>query len=383
MLQYAKISIDLKRENGFLAEMRSQTMADNNTSVNEFLAELDNEYEQAQKTLKEIDMMLDQSQAELSKLIQRNTAANTQLQQIQNQFDTIPRSDIRQIYNAAIDSQQRMLVMRSQLEKLQNDQANLKRRVLLIDQVRDFFPDQPLLNKPGNKGYIGASSSGDGFSTLEMMVNSQETERQRLSRQMHDGPAQALSNFIVQTEIAARLFEIDKEKAKNELENLKGAAMSTFQKVRNFISELRPMMLDDLGLFPTIKKYIEIVKDQHGVDVNLSITGQDRRFEPFLEVMVFRALQELMGNAVRHNQDQPVKVQINTQIALDENQIKISVSDNGKGFNSDEVSSGTGVGLKLIRDRVEMLGGFYDVDSAVGQGCRVSLTIPIIYSEFE
>ncbi len=356
-------------------------MADNNTSVNEFLTELENEYEQAQKTLKEIEMMLDQSQSELSKLIQRNTSANSHLQQIQNQFDTIPRTDIRQAYNSAINSQQRMLVMRSQLEKLQNDQANLKKRVLLIDQIREFFPDQPLLNKPGKMGQGGLTGSGDGLSMLEMMINSQETERQRLSRQMHDGPAQALSNFIVQTEIAARLFEIDKEKAKNELENLKGAAMSTFQKVRNFISELRPMMLDDLGLFPTIKKYIEIIKDQHGADVNLSINGQDRRFEPFLEVMAFRALQELMGNAVRHNQDQPVKIQINTQIALDENQIKIAVSDNGKGFNPDDVSSG--LGLKLIRDRVEVLGGFYDIDTAVGQGCRVSLTIPIISSEFD
>lgn len=358
-------------------------MADNTTSVNEFLTDLENEYEQAQKALKEIDMMLDQSQSELSKLIQRNTSANSHLQQIQNQFDTIPRSDIRLAYNSAIDSQQRMLVMRSQLEKLQNDQTNLKRRVSLIDQIRQFFPDQPLLNKSGKTGQLGSYGGGDGFSVLKMMINSQETERQRLSRQMHDGPAQALSNFIVQTEIAARLFEIDKEKAKNELENLKGAAMSTFQKVRNFISELRPMMLDDLGLFPTIKKYVELFKDQHGVDVNLTINGQDRRFEPFLEVMIFRALQELMGNAVRHNQDQPVKVQISTQIALDENQIKIAVSDNGKGFNQEESSSESGLGLKLIRDRVEMLGGFYDIDTAAGQGCRVSLTIPIISSELE
>ena len=358
-------------------------MAENVTKIEDFLSELDNEHEQAQKLLKEIDMMLDQSQSELSKLIQRNTSANSHLQQIQNQFDSIPRSDIRQAYNSALDSQQRMLVMRSQLEKLQNDQANLKKRIYLIEQIREFFPDQPMLGKPGKIGSIGSVGSGDGLSVLEMMINSQETERQRLSRQMHDGPAQALSNFIVQTEIAARLFEIDKEKAKNELENLKGAAMSTFQKVRNFISELRPMMLDDLGLIPTIKKYVEIFKDQHGNDIKLSINGQDRRFEPYLEVMTFRALQELLGNAVRHNQDQPVKVQISTQIAIDENQIKVSVSDNGKGFNSDEILSGTGLGLKLIRDRVEMLGGFFDIDSALGQGCRVSLTIPIITAELE
>jgi len=356
-------------------------MAEKMTNVDDFLTDLDNEREQALKSLKEIELMLEQSQSELSKLIQRNTSANSHLQQIQNQFDSIPKSDIRLAYNAALDSQQRMLVMRSQLEKLQNDQSNLKKSVHIIEKIREFFPDQPLLGKSGRINTLGTAGSGDGFSVLEMMINSQETERQRLSRQMHDGPAQALSNFIVQTEIAARLFEIDKEKAKTELENLKGSAMSTFQKVRNFISELRPMMLDDLGLIPTIRKYVEIFKDQHGVDVNLSINGPDKRFEPFIEVMVFRALQELMGNAVRHNQDQAVKVQISTQIVLDDNQIKISVSDNGKGFNTDEVPGSSGLGLKLIRDRVEMLGGFYDIDSAIGQGCRVSFTIPIISSD--
>jgi two-component system sensor histidine kinase DegS len=353
-------------------------MAGNVSSVNDFLSELESEYEQAQKTLKEIDMMLDQSQSELSKLIQRNTSASTHLQQIQNQFDTVPRIDIKQAYNSALDSQQRMLVMRSQLEKLQNDQSNLKKRVMLIDEIRQFFPDQPLIGKTSKITSLGSTGSNEGLSVLEMMINSQETERQRLSRQMHDGPAQALSNFIVQTEIASRLFEIDKEKAKNELENLKGAAMSTFQKVRNFISELRPMMLDDLGLMPTFKKYVDIFKEQHGVDVNLTINGQDRRLESYLEVMIFRALQELMGNAVRHNQDQPVKVQLNVQIALDENQIKVAVSDNGKGFNPDDLKTVSGLGLKLIRDRVEMLGGFFDLDTSVDQGCRVSLTVPII-----
>lgn len=358
-------------------------MAENKLDLHEFLEELDSEYEIAQKTLKEIDLMLDQSQSELSKLIQRNTSANTHLQQIQGQFETIPRSDIKQAYNAAIDSQQRMLVMRSQLEKLQNDQTNLKKRVNIIDQIRKFFPDQPLIGKTGRGGSLGAGINSDGISVLEMMINSQETERQRLSRQMHDGPAQALSNFIVQTEIAARLFDIDKDKAKNELDNLKSTAMSTFQKVRNFISELRPMMLDDLGLLPTIKKYIEMVKEQYGNDVNLSLSGQEKRLEPYLEVMIFRALQELMGNAIRHNQDQSVKVQINIQIVIDENQIKLVVTDNGKGFDTASLSSTKGLGLKLIQDRIEMLGGFFDLDSSPGQGCRVSITVPILSFEKE
>ena len=85
--------------------------------------------------------------------------------------------------------------------------------------------------------------------------------------------------------------------AKEELGNLKTSAMGTFQKVRNFIFELRPMMLDDLGLTPTLRKYTDAFKDQTGLDVSLTVTGTERRFKPYLEVMIFRAVQELLGHS--------------------------------------------------------------------------------------
>jgi two-component system sensor histidine kinase DegS len=195
---------------------------------------------------------------------------------------------------------------------------------------------------------------------------------------MHDGPAQALSNFIVQTDIATRLLDIDSERAKEELNNLKAAAMSSFQKVRSFITELRPMMLDDLGLFPTIKRYVDVYKEQNGQDIHLNIRGQERRLEPYLEVMIFRAVQELIGNSARHNHDNPNKIQINVQIAVEDNQIKVSVSDNGKGFDLDSLVDVHGLGLKLIRERVEILGGTIDIDAASGKGCKISFQVPCL-----
>jgi two-component system sensor histidine kinase DegS len=346
-------------------------MGEIESNFEQFSIELESEYEQTQRTLHEVEMMLDQSQAELSKLTKRNTSVTAHLQQIQNQFESVPRSDIRLAYNSALDAQQRVLVMRSQLEKLQADQTSLKKRIGLIEQIRGIFSlkDLPSSRKKEN--------GGGGSATLEMMINSQETERQRLSRQMHDGPAQALSNFIVQAEIAARLFDLDQTKAKQEMENLKNSAMSTFQKVRNFITELRPMMLDDLGLIPTIKRYNETFAEQNGIEINTNIKGNGKRFEPYLEIMVFRALQELIGNATRHNQDISVKLQVNVQIIMDDNFVKMIVQDNGKGFDVGEAVEKSGLGLKVIKERVEILGGYIDIDSAPGQGSRITVQIPI------
>lgn len=347
-------------------------MTESNGGIDKFFTELETEYEASQRSLREVELMLDQSQAELSKLTQRNTNATAHLQQIQSHIDTMPRDDIKLAYNSVLDSQQRMLVMRSQLEKLQADQTNLKKRVMLLEQIQNIFSSSSATLPPGK------TPQTSGSEMLEMMINSQEAERQRLSRQMHDGPAQALSNFIVQAEIATRLFELDEEKAKKELENLRTSAMTTFQKVRMFIADLRPMMLDDLGLVPTIKRYIDQVREQQGVEISQTIKGIERRYEPFIEVMVFRALQELIGNAIRHNQDQPIKVQITVQIVVDENFIKLMVSDNGKGFDQAEIADGGGLGLKVIRERVEILGGYLDIDSAVGQGSRITVQVPVL-----
>jgi two-component system sensor histidine kinase DegS len=335
-----------------------------------FQREIDTEYEQTHRSLREVTLMFEQSQSELSKLTQRNAAITAHLQQVQAQLETMPRQDIRSAYNAALEVQQRLLMMRGQLDKLQNDQEALQRYCNFLDKVRTFLTLDPPRGKTGRLG--------GGSASLEMVINAQEAERQRLSRQMHDGPAQALSNFIVQTEIANRLLDIDAKRAKEELDNLKNSAMNTFKEVRTFIFELRPMMLDDLGLFPTVRRYVDNFKEQTGAEVNLTLKGSERRLESYLEVMIFRALQELLGNAFRHNQENPVKPQINIQMSMDENVTKISVIDNGKGFDTGSIDNKQGLGLKLIRERVDLLGGNLEMDSDLGKGARISFQVPTL-----
>lgn len=340
-------------------------------SWEELHIEIKNEIELANRALKEVTMMLNQSQSELSKLTQRNATASANLQQLQAHFDSVPREDIRNAYDQALDAQQRLLIMRAQMEKLQNDEASIKRQIEILTKVDAFLADEHTPPTTSKKG------SREGSAVLEMLINAQEAERLRLSRKMHDGPAQALSNFIVQAEIAARLFDLDAAKAKEELDLLKNAAMSTFQKVRTFISELRPMSLDDLGLVPTLRRHIDIYRDETGFEVNLTIRGTERRLQPYLEVMIFRALQELMGNVVRHNADFPEPIQVNIQLTIEDELVRVAVMDTGKGFDPRTLAESGGLGLKVIRERVEMLGGFITIESKPNQGSRITFQIPV------
>lgn len=326
--------------------------------------DLQSELEETEKALREVTLMIEQSQGEVLKLSQRNAAITSHLQQLQNQFDQMPPQEIRNVYDSALDAQQRLFVMRGQLEKLQNEKTHLERFKSTLERAR--------VATGAGSAVSAAIGSRGPLASVEMLVNAQETERQRLSRQMHDGPAQALSNFILQTEIAMRLMDVDAGQARDELNSLKASAMGTFQKVRNFIFELRPMMLDDLGLAPTIRRYADAFKEQAGLDINVTITGHERRLEPYLEVMLFRAIQELLGNAARHSQASLVKVVLD----LGEDRIRVSVDDNGKGFDAESLQQSNSLGLKLIRERTEMLGGSFEIESAVGRGTRILFAVP-------
>jgi len=336
----------------------------------EYQEKLLSEYQSTKSTLEEVSATLNQSQHELNRLMQIKANVTAQLQQLSGDSDSISKSDIRNAFNSAMDAQQRLLVMRGQLDKLQEQKNSLEKYISLLEGILEY------LNTAKNASYTSAETT-NGISMLEMLITSQESERQRLSRQMHDGPAQALSNFIVQSEIATRMYEIDQVKAKDELEKLKTSAMNTFQKIRSYISDLRPMMLDDLGLVPTIKRYMNNLKEQTGVDVNLIVVGTYRRLKPYLEVYVFRALQELVGNSIKHNLDNVSKIKIDVTITLESNTVKAEIKDNGKGIKQSEMQSTGGLGLKLIRERAQLLGGSLEIISSESEGTQVMLSIPV------
>lgn len=330
------------------------------------------ELEKAQKELKEIIMLVEQSQLEVTRLQQRNASISAHLQQIQTQIDTVSKADIRMAYDDALDAQQRLFVMRGQIDKLQSDHTRIEQYLSILERVNQALETNDYQPKGQSK------DQGSVAKTVEMIIQAQEAERGRLARQMHDGPAQALSNFILQTEIAMRLFDIDQVKAKEELAGIKNSASSTFQKVRDFIFDLRPMMLDDLGLVPTITRYVDSFKEQSGIEVRLISTGMEQRFESYIEIMVFRAIQELLGNIVRHSQATQVIIQMDSS----QTGMRVSIEDNGKGFDVEKVQEKGSMGLKVIKDRVQMLGGSMEVHSTIGHGAHILFQIPTSTTAF-
>src|SRR4026208_405883 len=132
--------------------------------------DLQSELEETEKALREVTLMIEQSQGEVLKLSQRNAAITSHLQQLQNQFDQMPPQEIRNVYDSALDAQQRLFVMRGQLEKLQNEKTHLERFKSTLERAR-------VASGTGSAISSAAGSRGP-LASVEMLVNAQETERQ-------------------------------------------------------------------------------------------------------------------------------------------------------------------------------------------------------------
>jgi len=333
------------------------------------------DFDQTQKELKEIEVLIRQSSAEVEKLAQRNAQIANKLRQMEANIDSVPRQDIKEIYSAAQEAQMRLFMMRGQVEQLQGKQQYLERYANSLRQVLD------VTDRPGPAAGNIMAGETEGFggegSIIVRIVNAQESERQRLARQMHDGPAQSLTNLILQAEICERLFDTDPVRARTELAGLKDAVTSTFKKVREFIFDLRPMMLDDLGLNPTLKRYVQDFESKSNLACNLTITGKEQRLPPHAEVTVFRVIQSLLNNVREHAHATHVEINLD----LSPGHLKATVEDDGSGFDVTEAMAAARqrktMGLVTIMEQVEMLGGEVLFDSSLGRGTKVQLNLPI------
>jgi two-component system sensor histidine kinase DegS len=325
--------------------------------------------QQARAELADISAKVSRSRGQVEELAQRNAMIIGEVRRIESVLDQTPRLNIRETYSNALDVQQRLLTLRGQMERLQAEENSARRMVEVLEAAIDTLSRTDAEAGPG-----------DTFDAREMIIrviDAQEETNERLARLMHDGPAHSLTNFILQAEIVAKLFDRDPQKAREELSNLKNAANEAFQKVRSFIFDLRPMMLTDLGLVPTVKRYLEAFGDKTGIETAFELIGRERRLsEHYREVLLFRGIQALIQNARDHSGASYIKV----VVEMGEDSVRARVEDNGRGFGTGKLSldasNSEALGLGALQERVNLVGGMVRVDSIAGQGARIEIDIP-------
>lgn len=204
------------------------------------------------------------------------------------------------------------------------------------------------------------------------MIEAQEEERRRISREIHDGPAQTLANILLRTELVDRAFqEKSTQGALSEMRGVREMIRSSLYEVRRIIYDLRPVNLDDAGFLPTLKKYAATIASDHEIDIEFTASGEEQCLPHRYETAVFRLVQESLQNTVKHAEASLIKVKIDIR----PDNLDMMVSDNGKGFDP-VLKNDKSFGLAGMKERIEMLEGSLSIDSDKGKGTKVFIAIP-------
>ncbi len=340
--------------------------------LQERLSWVQKELDRIDRRLRELRMTVDKVKEESERLGQQSASIIAYLKQAARRGHT---QDVLRGYETALETQKRHLLMRGQVESLENQRKTLEMyRELLVQFIETL---EPLAQEqPGPQPQRGPSASA--VELVKMVIEAEEKVRRRLARQVHDGPAQALANFILQADIAYRLFESSPEEAGKELDNLRRAANTTFQQVRAFITELRPLTLDDLGLVAAIQRYLQMVEKRFEVRTQMQVQGSPPNLARHLQMLIFRAVQEAVTRAVGYGHAGQVEVTLDFQ----PQQIFLRIQADSKRWAQEEASSDEAreaeEALRLLREQVEILGGSLIVEPLEsGEGEFIECLLPV------
>jgi len=211
---------------------------------------------------------------------------------------------------------------------------------------------------------------------LSQIIEAQENERRRISRELHDEIGQAL------TAIKFNLDMMDKElpqtllTVRGRLGDAKSLSNQTLTAMRQLSMDLRPTMLDELGLIPTLRWYIQNFSNRLNIDSQFQAIGFEEKLPPQIETAFYRIVQEALNNISKHAGATRVEIFFEHR----DSTICASITDNGRGFDLDRVSHpespGRGFGIIGMQERVSLLGGKIDIQSSPGRGTRIHIKVP-------
>ncbi|GIN12025.1 MULTISPECIES: sensor histidine kinase [Shouchella] len=340
-----------------------------------------NEYEYLKKELDQVKVKLTHVINDVDETVLKTKHARNRLAKVSKEFNRYTSEEVRTAYEQASDFQVQLAVLQQEEIQLRIRRDDIDRRLknlqdtinraeqlsVQMSVVFDFLSSD--LKQVGE--YIKDANEKQAFGLK--IIEAQEEERRRLSREIHDGPAQMMANVMLHSELIERIYqERGIEEALKEIRGLRRMVRSSLAEVRRIIYDLRPMALDDLGLVPTLRKYLENIEERHGLKVTFKHFGVEKRLAQQFEIALFRLVQEAVQNATKHAEPTEIVV----KIELKPKNVTLVIRDDGKGFDLSERKESS-FGLIGMKERVNMLNGKMTIHSKPQEGTNILIQLPV------
>jgi len=365
-----------------ILEKMVETVGNSKMEIFEIGQRCQDDYQSLSEELREIKMAVRNTIDEGDKLEAMARQARKRLSEVSKHFNLYSEVEVREVYEKAHQIQTDLTMNRQMEKQLRARRDDLERRLVGLTETiqrADHLVSQ--ISVVMNYLSSDLKQIGEVLENAKQkqdfglkIIEAQEEERKRLSREIHDGPAQMMANVMMRSDLIEKIYrERGVEEAISEIRNLKKMVRDALYEVRHIIYDLRPMALDDLGLVPTLKKYLQTIEEYfNSAHIRFICIGEARRLPTKYEVALFRLIQESVQNAMKHAAASEVTVKLEYQ----RDHLNVIVRDNGKGFDINQQKPSS-FGLIGMKERVELLEGELSLDTKLGQGTMVSIQVPI------
>lgn len=337
------------------------------------------ELEQSSQSLTEIALLLGKTNSEVERHSSRELQLSNRLRDMEMHLENYSREDIRDLYNASHEAQLRLFMLRSQAEQLQSRQQHIKeyqqKVKLLIDLLglQNAAPEEPTQKSPRRQiTSMLSDDEFDGVHDVIGIIEAQEDERMRISRQIHDGPTQALTNLILRAEICERLIDRDVDEARNEIGGLRAMINASLQETRRIIFDLRPMILDEVGLVPTLRRYMaELARLK---DLQFSVEGPDYDAELSgpLQTALFRMVQSILAAILAEGSADHIEIHVSRDDAGASLRVVASALQTDRDVIHERLQDAH------FQHRLQLLKAKMTPENRSNRGMSIDITVPML-----
>ena len=312
------------------------------------------------------------AQRERGRLQERLEEAAVIRRHVLNNITRLEPDDIENAFRFDADQRAELAVVEERLGNFSSRLSGVNQR---LEELRGT------LGALDQLADLDVSSPADGVarfrSASRQVFQIIEEERIRIARDMHDGPAQMLANLVLQAEVLERLLARDPALVVRELADFKNGVRDALEETRRLIFDLRPMTLDDLGLVPTLRKFVREFGEKTSMTARFHLVGEERRLPTNYEGVLFRIIQEALTNVRKHARARAVEV----TLTLQPHRVVAIVKDDGEGFDVAATEARLGrtrnLGLISMRERADLEKGHMEIRSQIGRGTEAKVTFEL------
>ncbi|KUG02339.1 two component sensor histidine kinase [hydrocarbon metagenome] len=345
--------------------------------------------EESGKQARRIEVELNDVKLETSRIIdevqkqeKNERFARLRLMEVSQNFRSYSETDIQKAYETAREYQLKLMDLRQTEMHLRRRRDELSRQLKkfqAINQKADKFMNttgMALKILQGNLERI-SDTLEDAVKSKQVglwILQSQEAERRKIARELHDGPAQTMASMLIRLDFVQRLWDNDISRINEELDNIKKMSRESLDDIRRIMFDLKPALIHEEEFYYTVRDYLRDFQIKYNFEINFVMFGEKKKYDIAMESAIFRLVQEAINNVRKH-------AGVNkAMVKLEDNgrNLTLIVKDEGSGFNPGQLDPDKeSYGIIGMKERVQLLGGEMEINSRPGEGTQIIIIVPL------